>query len=282
MVSHPVQGVDQSEWRRGGLERTSRRPQATALHTYLLDADDEIADQFDLRTRLAVRQGTTVKVLEAPVGGCELRSLLNEVRGGLGLLVLDGLIAYEASLGERTATELIGSGDLIQPPPDHIDAMLERTDSWRALWPTRFGLLDRDFADRVRPWPQILQALLRRASRRTTDVDEMRAITCHPRLEVRLDLLFWHLAARWGRVEPAGIRLTLPLTHRLLGQLVAAERPSISHALARLSHAGLVVGSAGDWHLVGSADEHLEALLERTVRLTPREPAPGSDERQAG
>ena len=29
----------------------------------------------------------------------------------------------------------------------------------------------------------------------------------------------------------------LPLTHRLLGQLVAAERPSISHALARLARA---------------------------------------------
>ena len=53
----------------------------------------------------------------------------------------------------------------------------------------------------------------------------MRAIACQPRLEVRLVLFFWHLAARWGRVEPNGIRLTLPLTHRLLGQLVAAERP---------------------------------------------------------
>src|SRR6202020_1065324 len=79
----------------------------------------------------------------------------------------------------------------------------------------------------------------------------------------------WHLAARWGRVEPAGIRLSLPLTHRLLGQLVAAERPSISHALARLSHAGIVTGNAGDWHLHGSADVHIEALTDRTARLTP-------------
>ncbi len=76
-----------------------------------------------------------------------------------------------------------------------------------------------------------------------------------------VDLLFWHLAARWGRVEPSGIRLTLPLTHRLLGQLVAAERPSISHALGRLSHAGLVTGNPGDWHLHGSVDSHLESLV---------------------
>ena len=56
-------------------------------------------------------------------------------------------------------------------------------------------------------------------------------------------LLLWHLAGRWGRVQPSGLRLLLPLTHRMLGQLVGAERPSISHALARLSHAEIVTGS---------------------------------------
>ena len=128
---------------------------------------------------------------------------------------------------------------------------------------THLALLDGEFASRVRQWPQITEELMRRASRRTADVDEMRAIACHPRLEVRLDLLFWHLAARWGRVEPTGIRLTLPLTHRLLGQLVAAERPSISHALGRLAEAGLVTGDPGDWHLHGSVDSHLGALAAR-------------------
>jgi len=43
-------------------------------------------------------------------------------------------------------------------------------------------------------------------------------------------LLLRRPAGRFGRVEPAGLRLTLPLTHRLLGQLAAAERPSISNA----------------------------------------------------
>ena len=116
------------------------------------------------------------------------------------------------------------------------------------------------------PWPQIAQALLRRAERRAGDLAVLRAISCQPRLEVRLVLMLWHLAARWGRVEPAGLRVTLPLTHRLLGQLVAAERPSITHALARLSRAGLVTGKAGDWHLHGSLDEHIESLIERTAR----------------
>lgn len=245
-----------------------RPPSATSLHTYLLDADGDLADQFDLRVRLAVRQGTTVRVLEAPPGRCDLTPALRLVRTGFGLLILDGLLACETRVGDRAAVELIGAGDLLQPPADSVEAMLEQRDSWRVLSPTRFGLLDGEFAERARPWPQIVQALLRRASRRTADVDAMRAISCHPRLEVRLDLAFWHLASRWGRVEPSGIHLILPLTHRLLGQLVAAERPSISHALARLSHAGLLTGTAGDLHLVGTPDDHLEALLERPVRIT--------------
>jgi CRP-like cAMP-binding protein len=124
----------------------------------------------------------------------------------------------------------------------------------------------------MRSWPQILNALFRRAERRSEDLDVMRAISCQPRLEVRLVLLFWHLAARWGRVERNGLRLTLPLTHRLVGQLAGAERPSISHALRRLSEAGIVTGAAGDWHLHGSVDAHLESLVERTARLPRSDP----------
>jgi CRP-like cAMP-binding protein len=145
--------------------------------------------------------------------------------------------------------------------------LLERTDSWRALCPTRFALLDTEFFERVRPWPQIVQILLRRTGRRIGDLDALRAITSQPRLEARLVLLLWHLAARWGRVDPTGIRVSLPLTHRMLGQLVGAERPSISHALARLAQAGVVTGTAGDWHLHGTVQEHLESLIERTTPI---------------
>ena len=67
--------------------------------------------------------------------------------------------------------------------------------------------------------------------------------------------MLWHLAARWGKVELGGIRLSLPLTHRLLGQLVGAERPSVSHALARLAEAELVTGRGDEWHLHGTLEQ---------------------------
>jgi hypothetical protein len=222
---------------------------------------------FDVRMRVAARQVATVRVLDAEVGSCDLGPWFHAVGSGPGLLILEGLVAFETRVDDRTACELTGAGDLLQPPCPRAEELLAQRDAWRALWPTRFAMLDHEFAERVRPWPQIGMALLRRAGRRVAEADALRAIACQPRLEVRLVLLLWHLSTRWGRVEPSGIRLTLPLTHRLLGQLVAAERPSITHALARLADSGLVTGGACDLHLHGTLDEHLEALTERSGAL---------------
>lgn len=248
-------------------DRVTRRPESGSLYTYLLDVDDDLAQEFDIRMRVAARQLATVRVLSTEVGECDLWPWFNAVGRGPGLLIIDGLVAFETQVGDRVACELTGAGDLLQPPYPRTDQLVEQRDTWRALWPTRFGMLDQEFAERVKPWPQIGLALLRRTGRRIADADALRAIVCQPRLEVRLSLLLWHLAARWGRVEPSGIRLTLPLTHRLLGQLVAAERPSVSHALARLSHGGLVTGNACDLHLKGSLNEHLQELIERPGSL---------------
>jgi hypothetical protein len=57
----------------------------------------------------------------------------------------------------------------------------------------------------------------------------------------------------------------LPLTHQLLGRLIGAERPSVSHALARLGHAGLISGHGDEWHLYGSLENQLPSLLAPTT-----------------
>jgi CRP/FNR family transcriptional regulator, cyclic AMP receptor protein len=245
----------------------ARRPESTALYAYLLDLDGDLGQELEVRMQFLARQHATVRVLEADSGACDLSAWFEAVGEGLGLLITDGLMAVETCVVGRTVTELLGGTDLLQPPEQNDDEMIDGYSTWRALVPTRLAMLDSDFLDRVRPWPQISHALYQRAERRSSDLGLLRAISCQPKLEVRLVLLLWHLAARWGRVEPSGIRLSLPLTHRLLGQLVGAERPSISHALTRLSHAGIVTGTAGEWHLHGSADTHLELLIERTAKL---------------
>lgn len=252
----------------------ARQLSSPALFGYLLDLDDDLAEELEVRMRFLARQHATARLLDAESGECDLTAWFAVVGQGPGLLIVDGLLAVDTRVADRTTTELLGSGDLIQPPGRHDDEIVECATVWRALASSRLALLDSEFAVRMRSWPQILNALFRRAERRSSELDVLRAICCQPRLEVRLVLLLWHLAARWGRVEPAGLHLTMPLTHRLLGQLVAAERPSVSHALRRLAQAGIVTGAAGDWHLHGSVESHLESLIERTVRLTPQEHSP--------
>jgi CRP/FNR family transcriptional regulator, cyclic AMP receptor protein len=235
----------------------------TSSYRYLLDLDDDLAAELDLRMRLVARQVVTAAVFSAPAGDCDLSRCFAEVGRGPGVLIIDGVLTVDVRVGDRTATEIVGDGDVLQPLAGRADDLLARQSTWHALVPARLALLDDAFAECVKPWPQISHALLTRACARTADLDVQRAITSQPRLEVRLTLMLWHLAGRWGRVEPGGIRLALPLTHRLLGRLVGAERPSVSHALTRLAHAGLVTSRGGALHLHGTADEHLAAFAER-------------------
>lgn len=240
--------------------RDRLEPGSQALYECVLDADDDLAARFDAAAGVQARPFATARVLQARTGACDLTAWFEAVGGGFGLLILDGVIAVETRIGDRTAARLKGAGDLLQPRSRTLDELLEHSLTWRALLPMRFALLDEAFVDRVRPWPQIALELLRRTGRLLAEGDELRAITGQPRLELRLVLLLWHLAGRWGRVEPTGIRISLPLTHRLLGRLVGAERPSVSHALARLTEAGLVSGRAAELHLHGTLEQQLGAL----------------------
>jgi CRP/FNR family transcriptional regulator, cyclic AMP receptor protein len=237
----------------------SRRP---TLNHYLLDLDVDLAEALDVRMRLAARPAATAQTFECEAGDVFLADQLATVGSGPGVLLLDGVLAVNVSVGDRIAAELIGPGDLIEP--DELDAaeLVASVVGWRALMPIRFAVLDARFEERVRPWPQLTQALLRRVERRTHNLNVLRAVASQPRLEVRLALLLWHLASRWGRVEPGGIRLPLPLTHQLLGRLVGAERPSVSHALARLARAEIVTGHGDEWHLHGSVGDQLESITE--------------------
>jgi CRP/FNR family transcriptional regulator, cyclic AMP receptor protein len=258
---------DGSDW--PARPARGRSPGTPPLFVYVLDADDELGRELDVRMRIAARQLATARALDAKTGACELGPWLRATQRGPGLLILDGLLAVHTRTVDRTVTELVGTGDLLQPEDGKGDDDVPCEATYLVLQPSRLALLDDDFAQRVLPWPQIAHALLRRSERRCADLRVMRAICGQPRLEVRLVLLFWHLAARWGRVEPDGLRITLPLTHRLLGQLVAAERPSISNALGRLGRAGLVTGDPGDWHLHGTLDDQLERLIEHASLPEP-------------
>ena len=235
----------------------------TGRYWYLLDLDTDLALGLDRRMRLVARQMVTARVCDVSAGPLDLAPVLAGLRGGLGLLIVDGVMVLDVQVGDRTASELVGDGDLLAAEPEDDVALLGHETFFHALVRSRVALLDEAFTERVRAWPQILQTLLRRAARRTSGLNVHRAATCHPRADVRIALLLWHLAARWGKVEPDGVLIPLPLTHRLIGRLVGAERPSVSHALARLSSAGLVTRAEPGLVVHGSAEHHVRCLVER-------------------
>jgi CRP-like cAMP-binding protein len=83
------------------------------------------------------------------------------------------------------------------------------------------------------------------------------AIVQQARTHIRIHLMLWHLADRWGYVSPEGTILPLRLTHEVLADLVAARRPTVSSALSHLVRSGLVRPAAKGWLLLGPRPERL-------------------------
>jgi hypothetical protein len=118
-----------------------------------------------------------------------------------------------------------------------------------------------------------------RLSERAQRLAVTQAISQLNRVDRRLLALFWHLAERWGRVSRDGIAVPLALSHRLIGELVGARRPTVSTALAELAREGkLVRRDDGTWLLTGepitTAASAAEVIRQRR-RLMPEtgEPA---------
>jgi len=181
-------------------------------------------------------------------------------RGHLGLLIVEGFLARNLQLGARTVAELLGPGDVLRPwvrLAEYSSVPIE--DGWEVLEPTRLAVLDRRVAVVLAAWPEITATILDRMMARSRWLALHLAIAHLRRVESRVHVALWHFADRWGRVGPDGIALRLDLTHALLADMVAAERPSVTLALSALRERGLVERDADHvWHLRGSPPGELD------------------------
>jgi CRP/FNR family transcriptional regulator, cyclic AMP receptor protein len=169
------------------------------------------------------------------------------------------MLARELRVAGRGALELLGPGDVLRPWEQADLTQFHCSVTWRVLAPATIALLDRSFVEHTRKWPQLSDALLGRAVGRAHSLLIYRALIAQKRLEVRILMLFWHLAEHWGRIHGDGsVRLRLPLTHKAIGLVAGAERPSVSTALGRLAAEGLVTHEQGEWILSRSAVDHIE------------------------
>ena len=172
--------------------------------------------------------------------------------GGFGLLVNSGFLVRRVGGGDRFGAELLGPGDLLRPwQTMWEDASLAFEPLWTAITGVELAVLDRSFAGRAAPYPAVAEELVARAMQRSRYLAIAITIAQQPRVDIRLHMLLWHFADRWGTVGPEGTTIELPLTHVILSELVAARRPTVSTALSQLSREGKIVRDGDLWQLLG-------------------------------
>jgi CRP-like cAMP-binding protein len=223
---------------------------ASATRAPALDVDRELAAGLEPLRREHATRLSTAAVCDVATGPWAVERLAQAVGGGYGLLVLEGMAARTTDCAGRTASELLGPGDLLGP--DHCCRAHETIDvetHWTVLAGLRVLVLDGAFAQRMAPFPEVSVALAARAMQRARDLAIRLSIAQFSRVDDRLTLLLWHLAERWGTVQADGVLLRLPLTHEMLSQLIAVRRPSVTVGLGELRRRGAVETVPGGWLL---------------------------------
>ena len=234
-------------------------PQTGTTYVRVLNEDPDLASALDPDRLVAARLKTVAPLIRLDKGNWEPPAEERVPTRDLGLLVLDGLLFRSVEIAGRTFSELRGPEDLLRPWDDAADlASITGRITWTVAEPTRLAWLDGDFALAAAPWPEITATLLTRAIRRARLLSFELAVQELKHVHVRVLLLLWHLADRWGRVHPQGVHLELPLTHDRLARMVGAHRTSVTLAVRTLTKDGLLRrGEGGTWVLLGGPPEGL-------------------------
>ena len=222
--------------------------------------------ELDLRMRVAARQLATARVLDAQAGrvrpGPVVQRRRRRARPAGPRRPARGPHPHRRPHRHRAARRRRPAA---APAPRASTTCSSATATWRALMPPRAS----------RCWTRSSPSGSGRGRRsRTRCCDArsaaptistlLRAISCQPRLEVRLALLLWHLAARWGRVEPAASasRCRSPTGCSASWSAPSGRRSRTRSAACRAPASSPATPATGT--CTGRSTSHLAALIERT------------------
>jgi CRP/FNR family transcriptional regulator, cyclic AMP receptor protein len=234
----------------------------TPTRVRLLDEDRGLASVLSPEELNTARRYAVAECFELERGPYRPGSLVDP-EGLLGLLVLEGLMVRQVIVAERRCGELVGRRAILRPWDDFgKNAPLPFEIKWRVVEPTRVAVLDRRFLATIVRWPTLIEAVMDRMVERAHTLAFNVAIHCLKHVELRLLVLFWHLADRFGKVTPEGINIPVPLAHSDLGELVGAARPSVSTALKELGAKGQLWRNEADrtWMLSMEPPEELRDM----------------------
>jgi hypothetical protein len=234
----------------------------TQFHTRsLLDLDPDLGYLLGPGRIAGAHRDLQVPVFEERPGAWNPAIRLAPVAGQVGLLVVSGVLVRQFTLCDSPSAELLGAGDLIRTWTVAGHDQTIEDERWCVLTPLTVARLDASIALRLSQYPEVTALLLDRLDVRIRRLSTARAISQLTGVDLRLQALFDAFAERWGKVTPGGIVVPLPLSHRLLGALVGARRPTVSTALSQLVTRGLLERRAdGSW-LIPTAETRATGLL---------------------
>lgn len=238
----------------------------------VLEADPELASELRPASASAARRYALARVRTLPPGPWRPVDRGSPTRRHLGLLVVDGLLARELDLGGRGSVELFGRGDLLRPWDEDGDAPLPVASSWSVLAPARLAVLDESFAVRVARCPGMIAAIAGRVGQRGRWL-ALHLLICQANgVQLRLLMLLWVLAERWGRVGLDGTIVPVDLPHSLLAKLIGARRPTVTTALVELTRRGSIARRpSGSWVLVHHPEELRRVIADAERVGMPRQ-----------
>jgi CRP/FNR family transcriptional regulator, cyclic AMP receptor protein len=248
--------------------------------TPLLELDPDLGQLLPKDRLAAAQRELRVAVRTLDAGPWDVDRLSGASPEHLGLLIVDGVIAREVLVSDTISTELLGPGDVIRPWRIQAGSgLLQHEVRWNVLTRSRFALLDRRVGVELGRYPEVGAAIVDRVNERALRLGLTQAISQLNRVDRRLLALFWHLAERWGRMTSGGVALPMTLSHRMLGQLVGARRPTVSTALGELVKQGeLARRDDGTWLLtgepVGVPAPEIERVVPMRRRLLPPDQPP--------
>jgi CRP/FNR family cyclic AMP-dependent transcriptional regulator len=211
----------------------------------LLDADPDLGVGLT-SARRAEAELLVVGTQQLCVGAWQVAGMPALSSVHLGPLVLHGVISREVVVADAVNVELLRPGDLIRPWPVGYRTRLLGVDvQW---WCSRPPVSRCSTGT----WPSNWRHG-RRSSPACSTASPSDPSTCHIAGDLAADgrrpaPAGAVLEPGRARVGTAGIMIPLALTHRILGHLVGAARPTISSALGGFAKRDqLVRGPHGSW-----------------------------------
>lgn len=166
------------------------------------------------------------------------------------LAVEDGFVAVRRTVSPPARSVIVdeaaGGGMLLPPAAD---------EELVALVPSRVRVVSSAALDRLLSesegahvvWDALSSALRRR--------EELIASLSNARHLERVREKFLRLARDYGKVDPEGVRIDIPLTHELLAEMVCSARETVTRAVDELEREGFIVRENGGYRVAVDAQQ---------------------------